>query len=548
MTSVDREARNTHSPERRLRRAFLIVLLLSLGCLYLHSLGQERNCRVAVSLIDANTKKPLSGVIRCTLQATGEVIPIPGLLNRGQGVGVVDRLQGRTTPEKIPIRDWYVLPGPAEIDLPRQPVKLEAFSGLETERTEVSIDLSAKTRDSQALALRSFSQTQQRAWFAGNTHLHLYGLTRPEADRYLAEVPQADRLDVLFTSHLLRPSEDASYVSNQYPIGDLKGLGGTRVLMNNGEEHRNNFKAYGPGYGHVMFLNIKQLVQPVSIGPGITGKGTDGVPLQQGIDEAHRQGGTTIWCHNGAGTERVPNFVSGKVDAQNIFDGNAQERYEDTFYHYLNAGLRVPFSTGTDWFLYDLSRVYARVRGSLGIQSWLDALEAGRTFITNGPLLDLKVGGKDIGEIVRLGAAGDVAVEGRATGRVDFETLELVQNGKIVSAVRTEPSRNHYVASIRQKVRIESSAWLALRISSGKSNEYGRRLFAHTSAVYLEVGGKGLRMPQEVDFLVKETEQARDLVAAKAVFASSEERQRVLAVYENALNLLRKSPKAALDR
>ena len=123
------------------------------------------------------------------------------------------------------------------------------------------------------------------------------------------------------------------------------------MLVNNGQEHRHNFGDQGEGFGHVMLLNIKTMIQPVSIGPGISHRGTDGTPLQAGIEEAHRQGGTAIWCHNNWGREDVPNFVRGKLDAQNIFDGGSHGSYEDSFYHYLNAGLRVPFSTGTDWFM-----------------------------------------------------------------------------------------------------------------------------------------------------------------------------------------------------
>ena len=126
-----------------------------------------------------------------------------------------------------------------------------------------------------------------------------------------------------------------------------------------------------------MLLNIKKLIEPVSIGPGITGSGNDGIPLQTGINETHRQGGTAIWCHNTHGLERVASFANKTVRIQNIFDGYSPDnypRYEDTFYHYLNAGLRISFSTGTDWFLSDFSRVYTQVNGDLSIENWLEAL------------------------------------------------------------------------------------------------------------------------------------------------------------------------------
>jgi hypothetical protein len=98
--------------------------------------------------------------------------------------------------------------------------------------------------------------------------------------------------------------------------------------------------------------------------PGIMKEGTDGIPLQRGIRTAREDGATVIWCHNTFGHEDIPNWVSGLLHAQNIFDGGDHGTYEDTFYRYLNVGMKVPFSTGTDWFIYDFSRVYLPISGA----------------------------------------------------------------------------------------------------------------------------------------------------------------------------------------
>ena len=140
-----------------------------------------------------------------------------------------------------------------------------------------------------------------------------------------------------------------------------------------------------------MFLNISELFHPVSIGPGITKRGTDGLPLRLGIDRARADGAAVIWCHNRFGTEDIPSWFSGRIDAQNIFDGGEHGSYDQTFYRYLNAGLRVPFSSGTDWFIYDLARAYVYVDGDVTPKRWLNELAAGRSYITNGPFLELQV-------------------------------------------------------------------------------------------------------------------------------------------------------------
>lgn len=523
-----------------MNRRLLLFLIWGLPLLAAHCglLSRAEFCRVRISLIDSQTREPIQGVIRCFIQGQPEAVPVAGLLERGQGVGSVALQQQGKRPPRRSIHDWYVLPNPKEVLLPRKPIRLEAFSGLETEMSTLSVDLSKKDQASLRLPLKTFSQVKEQKWFGGNTHLHLFKLNREEADRYLREIPTSDQLDVLFTSYLVRPSEDAHYIANRYPVGDLTEFWSSGVLVNQGEEHRHNLTPFSRGYGHVMLLNIKKLIHPVSIGPGITGSGSDGIPLQQGIDEAHRQGGTAIWCHNDFGLERVANFVSGKVDAQNIFDGLSLEdypQYEDTFYRYLNAGLTVPFSTGTDWFLFDLSRVYTQVPGTLGITSWLEGLKQGRSFITNGPLFHFLVEDQSMGGTVSLKSPGEVKLEGLVSGRVDFGQLELVHNGRVVDRMKSQAAGGHFVANLQKTILVEEPGWLALRVSSPANSEYGLPIFGHTSAIYLKVRGKSIRQPSAVAYLRDQIQKARETVTRKALFATAEERKRVLAIYDRGL-------------
>src|SRR5262249_37556213 len=154
-------------------------------------------------------------------------------------------------------------------------------------------------------------------------------------------------------------------------------------------------------------------------------------------------GGTILWCHNTNGFEDVPNALAGRLDALNVFDGSRTGTYEENYYRYLNIGLRVPLSTGTDWFMYDFSRVYAQVSGRLTVPNWLEAVKAGRTVATNGPLLTLTVDGKAVGDVVRLDKPGTVRVEATGVGRHNFERLQLVQNGKVVKTQPAEKKDGH---------------------------------------------------------------------------------------------------------
>ncbi|WP_145211730.1 CehA/McbA family metallohydrolase [Gimesia alba] len=507
---------------------------------------KQPQCKVKLRLIEINpsgNKQTVPGLLR-VFDAEGKRVLLPELLNRGTGV--------KTSPEseQTGIHSWSVIPQEVQIQLPQTKVTLEALSGLETELTQKTIDLSQQSSANITLPLTRFSKRTSN-YKTANTHLHIMKLSREECDRYLTQVPSADRLDLVFVSHLERAIADKTYITNRYSKADLKTLSKkSGVLFGWGEEHRHNSSGYDEGYGHVMLLDIKRLIQPVSIGPGIMKQGTDGIPLSRGIKTALKDQTTVIWCHNAWGTESTPNIIQGDVHAVNIFDGGTRSTYEDSFYRYLNAGYKTPFSTGTDWFQYDFSRVYAALNAPL-TTSWLESLKAGRTFITNGPLLDLRINEKSIGDQLQLSAENDeITIHASGKGRVDFEKLELVHNGKVIATRETSPLQNHFEAKLELKLKIDQPGWIALRTPSPSVpqnpkrqqktplNEYGRELFSHTSPIYLEWEGKTKFDLKQAQEFLKEMQQNRDQIAKQFLFADDHERAQVLDVYSDGIEKL----------
>jgi hypothetical protein len=527
--------RGAHESSLDPREARTLVAAASLRSAPANPTRASETCQVALSLIDAETKQTMDGLVRVTRE-DGGVVPLAGLVNRGIKLR-----------NNHPAKDWYALTETATLSLPRTRLIIEAFAGLHTELTRVTVDLSGQTADRIEIPLKTFFNASQHGWFAGNTHLHLNSLTREQADEYLRILPRADGLDLVFVSYLERVKADLTYITNSYSREELEGLGNARLHFGNGEEHRHNFERNSEGYGHVMMLNIRRLVRPVSIGQMITGTGPDWPPLRPGIEQARRDGATIIWCHNALGYEDVPNWLGGLIAAQNIFDGGSQGSYADTFYRYLDIGMMVPFSTGTDWFIYDFSRVYARLTDAPTVPNWLAALTAGRTFITNGPLLDLRLGSNVIGDTVSLTHPGKLPVSGSARGRHDFGGLELVHDGKVVHRVATRAVDGHFEATLEFSLPINESGWVALRIpggsldstgavvlppnipvrANGPRNEMGEVLFAHTSPVYVEMAGRKIFRKAAAETLIAEMEAALKAIPAKAHFDRDEQREDV---------------------
>jgi hypothetical protein len=511
-------------------RSVLLVVCLAIACLcaYVGAQPQAQTAKLSIHLSDPDGRA-LTGLVRIFPKGKQEPLKLE----------LMDRLMGLV--KSKPPLGWYVVRTVGgEVELPRTALRIEALSGLETGLATMDLDLARETPKAVTLTLPFLFQPEEKNLVAGNTHLHLQKLGKEAAVHYLWSIPAADRLKVCFVSYLERHNDDKDYDSNAWPIGDMDLRKETGVLFNNGEEHRHNFEAYGQGYGHVMLLNIKQLVKPVSLGPGITGAGFDDTPLRPGIDDARKQGGTIIWCHNTSGYEATPEVLAGKLDALNVFDGSRTGAFEDRYYRFLNIGQRLPISTGTDWFMYDFSRVYAKVPGPLTVPSWLDALKAGRTVATNGPLLALSLDGKEIGDVLSLDKPRTIKIEATGIGRKDFQELQLVHNGKVIKTQATELKDGGHRARLVHELRIDQPAWLAVRIQSQTKNEFDLPLFAHSSPTYIDFEGKRVFDLEAARALLKQLEEARADIRAKAKFSNAGAGAKVVDLYDQATEDLRK--------
>lgn len=498
--------------------ASVSIIVLGLSAL-LSARSDKEDVKLRLRLLDADTGAPVAGIVRIHRDGQDQPLVPPGLFNRLRG------LERETT-----AAGWYVVPAAgAEITLPRGKVRVEAVAGLETGIVRREINLGDEAEIT--LKLPYLFRPEKEQLYAGNTHLHLMKLNRTDSDEYLRQIPAADGLKVMFISHLKRVKDDDFYITNEYPIGALPQFEMTGVLFNNGEEHRHNFEAYGQGYGHVMLLNIAKLIEPASIGPGLTGTGFDDLPLSQGIAEARRQGGTVIWCHNTNGHEDVVNALAGRLDALNVFDGSRTGDFGENYYKYLNIGLRMPISTGTDWFIYDFSRVYAQVTGKLTIKSWLEAVKAGRCVATNGPLLSLTVDGHPMGDTLKLDKPKAVRIEATGIGRHDFQRLQLVQNGKVIHEQAAEKKDGGYQARLSRTVPLDSPGWFAVRIDSTTRNEFDKPLYAHGSPVYVDVAGQRVFDAEAARGLLKQLEQAQADIRAKGKFSNPQAADKLLELY-----------------
>ena len=376
---------------------------------------------------------------------------------------------------------FFYCEGEFAVDVPRGQADVVVERGTEYRPLRMVVDVPATGAIDLDLPLRRWIRMPEQGWYAGNTHVH-YDETETRALDRLRADPLVEDLPVFIVSRLQR--RDLAYASNAFPIG-RHPLSTRERVIDVGEETRHNAQAWTSGYGHLMLINLSRLVEPLSRGVLVDDASPDYPPLVDACRAARSQGGLAIWCHNGDGMEAPVAAALGELDGLNLFDPYWMDPEYDTWYALLNCGMRLPASTGSDWFVCSSNRVYVDVGADFSYGAWLAGLRDGRTFITDGPVLRLSVDGN--------GPSNDLLAPAARTRRVGvtlewsaaqpITSLEIIRDGAVVA--REEVAADSLAGTFRTKVDAGDAGWLAGRAWGRARTSYGHALWAHTSPVYL---------------------------------------------------------------
>jgi len=465
------------------------------------------------ALRDRATRRPVAAKMRVTNAATGEAY-MPATC-----------LKSMPKQSRSGVRYFYAR-GAYEVAVPPGRYDIEVVRGICHQPELVQLDVAAGATRVRDFSLRLLWDLHASGWYSGNTHTHYNMDIEETVDERLQMVPPAEAVDVSVLSYLVRNA--LPYASNHIPIGRLPQFSRDGTILDMGEECRNNSAANSIpfGYGHCLFLNIPRLVQPVSTGMlSADGKSPDFPTVSMLCAEARRIGGTTVWCHNGHGLEAPVAVALGHVDAFNIADGFPVE-YEG-YYRLLNCGFRLPISSGTDWWEYDHNRVFVQVDGAFSYGAWLAGLRAGRTFVSNGPLLRFEVNGRGPGSV--LESAGPVKVAAWALSRVPFERLEIVRDGEVVASQTAKDGRE---SRLEREIEIEGSGWIAARAAGATRTRLGYPVFAHTAPVYIKTARIPRRRAEAARAAVAQIEDAIGFIRKNYRFASDADQAIALGRFE----------------
>lgn len=420
---------------------------------------------------------------------------------------------------------FFYSSGEFYVDVPRGPTDILVERGTEYIPLHKTIYAPNKGIVELPLELERWSELTQDGWYPGNTHIH-YDENEQDSDNRLKLDPLVHDFNVTVISILQRG--DLDYATNKYPIGLLNDFSTPTHLVDVGEESRHNKKPWEIGYGHVMFINIKDRVEPLSRGILVDQYEADYPPLSAACDDAHNQGGLTIWCHNGNGMEAPVAAILGKLDAFNLFDPYWSDLEYDIYYKLLNCGVQLPVSTGSDWFVCNNNRVYVQVGNKFRYDDWLSGMQKGRTFITNGPTLFLQSNDTFLGESIEI-TNGTMDLQLEWKSHYPINTVELILNGNIISKkCFPEGSRQ---GEWETNIQVTTNGWLAARCSGAARDSFHHAMFAHTSPIYIQTGRRSKELDQSAKYFINKIDAGKEWISNKGVFSKDQQKKEILALF-----------------
>ena len=197
--------------------------------------------------------------------------------------------------------------------------------------------------------------------------------------------------------------------------------------------------------------------------------------------------------------ENAPDWPEIERDEQGFTDLGWTEFGLQTYYSVLNCGFRMRVTAGTASGVHPVAlghgRVYVHCGEKFSYDNWISNLNQGHSFVTQGPLLDVRFNGSLPGTTwTKLSVRNDVKVEGEIRSLNPLRRIEVITNGVVVAVVDPQSESvadGSYRFTVDQSVAVKGTSWVALRCFEDLPD--GKVVFAHTNPVFIDVADHPLR-------------------------------------------------------
>lgn len=502
--------RRSFAARARVATLPIVTGLLLVG-LYLYTAAAETQGTLRVTVVEQGATAPTPVRVRIT-DAAGKPIskaPLGAIAMPGEALGVPrealsimwgrdDRADGYATQ---PDGAFYV-DAPFEVALPPGEYTVTLTKGYEFLRQQHRVTVAAGRSLRQRYELRRWIDMPSRGWYSSDDHIHLRRSPRenPLVTRWMAA-------EDIHVGNLLQMGDFHTSYFTQYAFGPAgRYQEGARLISPGQEDPRT------PEIGHTISLGASDVVRvrPVDAYYG----------YDRTFDRVHALGGVTGYAHQAMTFHgyrgMTLDVLQRKIDFLELLQFCAPQGPLVTthYYHFLDLGFPLTALAGSDfpWCGRNTAfgaaedegphigdaRFYTHVGGPLTFDGWMGGVKAGHTFVTTGPMLDLRVDDALPGSTLerRDGDTLRIVVEalGHATD-VPLRDLELVVHGEVVKTVAVgEAGQSSSRLRLTHDLRVGAhGVWIAARARGGPTQ------VAHTTPVYVRANGQGFANPATRD-------------------------------------------------
>ena len=443
-------------------------------------------------------------------------------------------------------RHYFYVSKPEIIYLPTGKYSLVASRGLNTKPFRKTIEVKSDQQIELNVKLErlDFSPTRGK-WIPADLHVHMnYGGTYRNSATGLGLIAQAEDTQVI---NELVVNKEQRFPDIEFEQQNWIKLPDPHASLVRGQEFHTSY------WGHRGILGLKEHL----LLPGYAGYPNTGAaslfPMNADVyDMGHSQGALVGAVHPFDEvpdpfakpaeriTDELPVDVAlGKLDYMEIVGFSDHKATAAVWYKLLNLGFHIPAGGGTD----ATTNYAAPIRGQVGFdrvyinvpefplttELWKDGLLKGKTFATNGPLVEFKLGGETVGSELKFDAAqAAVPFTAKLRSIVPVDHLELVCNGKVVQNLKLDGTRDS--ADVTGTIPIAESGWCVLRAWSEMA-EYpvmDKYAYATTSPVYVTVDGKRAYSKADADYFQAWIQRTMEITEKYPDWNSAEEKELVM--------------------
>jgi len=371
----------------------------------------------------------------------------------------------------------FYVDGQYRARVPTGRYQLVVTKGIEYRILDTVIDVRTNEVTDASFQLERFVDMPARGWYSGDVHIHNLRNTRQDSAELLAQASAED----LHIANILKMGNVGQTYFPQYDWGESgRSQQGSHTLVPGQEDPRTLT------LGHTIHLNIQQPVRYPD----------DYLNYHRVFEDIAQQGGVSGFAHaagslSGTAEGMIMQAAFGLLDFVEVMQGSSIGT--GPWFDLLNLGYRIGPAAGSDYPYIGhpgAERTYVETGSDYRVDAWFDGLEQGRSFVTNGPIVEMTLNQQSMGSEVRIDNGDTISIEVSASLNPDIGELvrlDLIKHGEVISAQTLDRGGENLTLQFSEAP--DESAWYVVR-AVGRREGHSDLIAAITAPVYVVVDGQ----------------------------------------------------------